>query len=395
MGGIWLVLHLDAKKRGTMEHQLVALARRLRDEGLPTTMVFARPPALFPGAELRALGVDLRHLDYTLPARRVAAQLWSWTKLERPSIVHFHFIHPYSPLVAAARLSGARVLIHDHLALTRASPLRSSLKLMRSLLLNDFFHERLAVSSFVAHTIRQLHHVPATRVSVIDNGVDTSRFDSADGSRIRDELKLGRSPLIVSVARLDDEKGGEWLLRAFPMVDPEAHLALVGEGPRLDAWRALSVKLGIAERVHFLGLRLDVEKILAASSVVVCPSVCDEGFGLAVVEGMAAGKPLVVTDSGPMPEIMGGAGLAVPKKDPTALANAIGTLLRNDLLRRKLGETGRLRARSLYGMDRFVEQLLSVYRRHLNASSLGTRQAQAKKMYGSDPAYSAPSSRAN
>jgi glycosyltransferase involved in cell wall biosynthesis len=395
MGGIWLVLHLDAKKRGTMEHQLVAVARRLRDEGLPTTMVFARPPALFPGAELRELGVELRHLDYTLPAHSVAKQLWRWTNAERPWIVNFHFIDPYSPLVAAARLSGARVLIHDHIALKHGSALRSPFKLMRSLLLNDLFHERVAVSSFVAQTVRELHYVPAARVAVVENGVDTSRFESADGRWIQDELKLGKAPLIVSVARLDDEKGGEWLLRALPLVQREAQLAMVGEGPRLDAWRALSAKLGIADRVHFLGLRLDVERILAASSVVVCPSVCDEAFGLAVVEGMAAGKPLVVTDSGPMPEIMGGAGFVVPKRDPRALAEAIDTLLNNDLLRRKLGETGRLRARSLYGMDRFVEQLFSVYRRHLQANQAGTRQAPTENIARRDPVDSVPSSRAN
>ena len=375
MGGIWLVLHLDAKKRGTMEQQLVALARRLRQERIPTTMVFARPPAAFPGDALREAGVRLRHLDFARPPCRLARELWSWMRVEPPRIAHFHFIDPYSPLVVAARLAGARVLIHDHLALSRGDPLRAAWKGLRSLLLNGLFDERIAVSSFVARTIRDVHRVPAARLSVVDNAVDIARFESADGRGVREELRLGDAPLIVSVARLDDEKGGEWLLRALPHVGRGAHLAMVGEGPRLGDWRALCASLRISSRVHFLGLRLDVEEILAAASVVVAPSVCDEGFGLAALEGMAAGRPMVVTDSGPMPEIVEGAGLVVPKRDAPALAGAIDRLLRNDVLARKLGEAGRLRARTVYGMDRYVEQLMSVYRRHLLPAAGGRRAA--------------------
>lgn len=375
MGGIWLVLHLDAKKRGTIEQQLVALARRLRQERIPTTMVFARPPAAFPGDALREAGVRLRHLDFARPPYRLARELWSWMRVERPGIAHFHFIDPYSPLVVAAGLAGARVLIHDHLALSRGDPLRAAWKRLRSLLLNGLFDERVAVSSFVARTIREVHGVPAARVSVVDNAVDAARFEGADGRGVREELRLGDAPLIVSVARLDHEKGGEWLLRALPQVGRGAHLAMVGEGPRLGDWRALCASLGVASRVHFLGLRLDVEEILAAASVVVAPSVCDEGFGLAALEGMAAGRPVVVTDSGPMPEIVEGAGQVVPKRDARALAAGIDGLLRNDVLARKLGEAGRLRARTVYGMDRYLEQLMSVYRRHLLPSVGGRRAA--------------------
>jgi glycosyltransferase involved in cell wall biosynthesis len=66
-----------------------------------------------------------------------------------------------------------------------------------------------------------------------------------------------------------------------------------------------------------------------------------------------------------MPEIVQGAGLVVPKRDATSLGAAIDRLLRNEVLARKLGDAGRLRARIVYGMDRYVEQMMSVYRRHL------------------------------
>jgi glycosyltransferase involved in cell wall biosynthesis len=384
MGGIWFVLHLDAKKRGTMEQQLVALSRRLQRENIPTTMVFARPPAPFPAEPLREAGVQIRDVEFAQPAYRVGAELLSWLRADQPRIVHYHFVSPYSPAVAAGRLCGARVLVHDHLALSPSGAVRGACKGLRSLALNGLCDERVAVSSFVARTVRDFHHVPAARVSVVENGIDAARFERARGDRVRDELRIGTDPLVVSIARLDDQKGGEWLLRAVAQLSNHAHLALVGEGPRLEAWRALSESLGIAPRVHFLGLRQDCEEILAAASVVVAPSVCDEGFGLAAVEGMAAGKPVVVTDSGPLPEIVGGGGLVVPKRDAPTLASAIDRILGNGLLARKLGEQGHARARARYSMEHYVEQMMSVYRRHLSAGE--TERAPRRAAIGEEAA---------
>src|SRR5438105_1129878 len=99
-----------------MEQQLVALASRLRDAGVALTYVFARPPAAFPGEELRDLGVDVRALDFSRPAQ-AAARLAGWLHESRPQIVHFHFVDAYSPLVLAAKLSGAKVAVHDHLCI--------------------------------------------------------------------------------------------------------------------------------------------------------------------------------------------------------------------------------------------------------------------------------------
>ena len=143
--------------------------------------------------------------------------------------------------------------------------MREAGKRLRALFLNGLVHERVAVSGFVARTVRAVHRVAAGRVCVVENGVDASRFERADGCRVREELRLGDAPLVACVSRLDDEKGVEWLVRAIPRIGRGAHLALVGEGPRLPAWRALSESLGVAPRVHFLGLRQDVEEVLAAS----------------------------------------------------------------------------------------------------------------------------------
>jgi glycosyltransferase involved in cell wall biosynthesis len=371
--GVWLVLHLDAKKRGSMEQQLVALARRLREERIATTMVFARPPAKFPGEELRAATVDVRHLDWSSSVAS-SRQFASWMAIERPALVHFHFLDPYSRYVATAKMAGAKVIVHDHVCLVPRRGPRALLKRARGAALNRLVDLRAAVSGYTASMVREVHGVPPERVCVIENAVDLSRFRAIDGRAVRAELGLRREKLAVSVARLDEEKGGSVLLRAFALLEGEAHLALVGEGRGHAAWRELAARLGVSERVHFLGLRNDVEQVLAASDVVVVPSQWQEAFGLAVVEGMAAGKPVVVTESGAMPQIVGDAGLVVPRHDAVALAEALQRVFADETLARRLSLRGRRRAEERYGMDRYVDRTLEVYRRLL-AGRAGRRAA--------------------
>jgi glycosyltransferase involved in cell wall biosynthesis len=106
---------------------------------------------------------------------------------------------------------------------------------------------------------------------------------------------------------------------------------------------------------------------------VVVPSHWEEAFGLAVVEGMAAGKPVVVSRSGAMPGLVGDTGVVVPKRDPEALAGAIGALLDDPMRCARLGRAARARAQERYTMDRWLTQLLGVYERIL--PSLATKQA--------------------
>src|SRR5256885_17018118 len=179
-------------------------------------------------------------------------------------------------------------------------------------------------------------------------------------------------PLVVSVARLDEEKGGATLLRAMALVDQPAHLAMVGEGAQEASWRTLAGNLGLQGRVHFLGLRNDVDEILAAASVVVVPSEWEEAFGLATIEAMAASRPVIVTRSGAMPYIVGEAGMVVPRSDPRSLAQAIGKVISDRVFAQRLATAGRARVESHYSMDRYVEQMVEAYRPFLPDAGAGS-----------------------
>jgi glycosyltransferase involved in cell wall biosynthesis len=133
----------------------------------------------------------------------------------------------------------------------------------------------------------------------------------------------------------------------------------------MEKCKQLAHDLGVSDRVYFLGLRDDVENVYAAANVVVMPSLWDEAFGLCVVEAMAAGRPVVVTDSGAMPEIIanGDCGAVVPKADDVAMAAAISALLDNPERAAKVGNAARQRAITMYPIEKWVDALIKAYSR--------------------------------
>jgi glycosyltransferase involved in cell wall biosynthesis len=386
--GIWLVLHLNPRKRGSQEQQLVALARRLRARGTAVTYLFSSLPPEWLARELDALGVRVGRLDFARPLFAAAA-LYARLQRARPALVHFHFVAASSPLVVAARLAGARVIVNDHITLTRAydSALYEELKRLRDTAVGPLVALRLAVSPFVAESVVRFGHVAPGRIQIVENGVDVPRFARASGAGVKEELGVD-GPLVVCVSRLAREKGVDVAVRAWPRVGRGAVLALVGDGPLARELVELAARLGVADRVRLVGLRDDVERLLAACDVSIVPSSWDEAFGQAVAESMAAGRAVVVTQSGAMPELVGDSGLVVPRHDPAALAAAIDRLLADDELRRRLGREAQARARRLYDLPRWVDRMVAVYDRVAGA-------AEAQVGRGTPPSRAAAAGRAS
>ncbi|MCA1664871.1 MAG: glycosyltransferase family 4 protein, partial [Myxococcales bacterium] len=212
-------------------------------------------------------------------------------------------------------------------------------------------------------SVRNVEFCDEAKLTVIENGIDLSRFAAADGASLRAELRADAGRKIVGcVSRLAPEKGIEVLIRAMARVGRDALLLLGGDGPGVEDCRALAASLGLGDHVRLLGLRDDVERIYAAADVMVMPSLWDEAFGLVVVEAMAAGRPVVVTRSGAMPELVGdGRGVIVPKRDEVAMAGAIGRLLDDDSLRARMGQAARAHAAERYGMPVWVARIMAEY----------------------------------
>jgi glycosyltransferase involved in cell wall biosynthesis len=226
--------------------------------------------------------------------------------------------------------------------------------------------------SFVAGTPSWLEG--SARRVVIPNGIDVARVRAAaaasDGAAVRRELGLPADALVIgNVARLQPAKGHGYLLGAFARVladRPVSRLVIVGWGEDEAALRRRAADLGIAGRVLFLGKRQDVHRLLAAFDLFAFSSI-HEGQGIAILEAMAAGVPVVATAADGIPEMVrdGDTGLLVPPRDDPALAAAILRLAGDPALRARLTAAAARMVDSEYSVeaaaaryDQLYDQLL-------------------------------------
>ena len=201
------------------------------------------------------------------------------------------------------------------------------------------------------------------KVRLIYNGVDTVKAQYTDTSReIRDELGIPEDILLlVKVANLLPYKGHADLLDALSILTSnqrsKVHVLMIGRGyeDRSDL-RLKASELRLERHVSWLGSRNDVPELLEVADIGILAS-HEEGFSNAILEGMSAGLPMVVTDVGGNAEavIDGETGLVVPSKNPKALAAALEKLIFDTELRQSMGRAGRKRAQERFSLDSCVD----------------------------------------
>ncbi len=196
-----------------------------------------------------------------------------------------------------------------------------------------------------------------------------------EGQHIRQELGIGPDEFLVgNVGRLALQKGQRHLIAAMPLLlerVPRARAIIAGGGDLEDYLRDLANEMGVADRVHVLGPRKDVPALMHAIDVFVMPSIW-EGFGLVLLEAMAAGRPIVASRVATIPEVVadGESGLLVPAGDPLALATALAELAEQPELAVRMGEAGRERLRKQFSVEKMVGDTELLYRELLEERSL-------------------------
>lgn len=215
-------------------------------------------------------------------------------------------------------------------------------------------------------------HACGGRARVVFNGIDTREYvDLRTGTSVRDELGVSPSaPVVTTIGRIEPWKGQHVFLEAVPAIlraHPAARFLVVGGAAAnkpeyLEQLRARCAEMGLSDRVLFTGIRKDIPEILAASTVVVLPSVTPEPFGRAIVEAMLARKPVVATAAGgPLDIILEGeTGLLTPPGDSSALAAQVNALLADAHRAATMGEQARERALSHFALERVVEDMASL-----------------------------------
>jgi glycosyltransferase involved in cell wall biosynthesis len=202
---------------------------------------------------------------------------------------------------------------------------------------------------------------PTRRVEVIHNGVDTERFRPPDGARRDGPLR------IAAVGNLRPVKNHAMLLRACAALAArgvDLELSIAGQGPLRADLEALATSSGIAGRLRLPGHIPDVPEFLRGADLFVLPSDSEQNPN-ALLEAMATGLPCVATDVGGVGELLDGGrcGRIVPPGDIHSLAAAIGELLADESLRRRLGAAARQRACQEYHLEKMIAAYERLYRR--------------------------------
>ncbi len=227
----------------------------------------------------------------------------------------------------------------------------------------------VVVSEAVRHRLQDMTGFPPSQVRLIPNGVDLPwhRSDADDAQRLRRQLGVSPSDTLVgSVGRIASVKDYGSAIRALCEIAAKGlpvHLVLVGEGPERESLTMIARSLGLADRVHLVGQQLNVGAWLRAMDVYLNSSL-SEGMNLSILEAMAVGLPMVVTDVGENAQMVGGnnpCGLVVCSADSGALGAALLQLITNRTLRDGFRENAVRRHIDQYGAERMVRRYEDLY----------------------------------
>lgn len=366
-----VMLFTDSFIHGGTERQFVQALRLLDREKYDVRVgcLKRRGPFL---AEVEAMGLPVHEFPIT-SLKRWSTVVWfdrlmKFFKAERIDIVHaFDF---YTNLFAgiAAYLADVPVIIASRRELAGDR----SLAQQWGIRLACQFAGAVAANSRAAGSrLTGLFSEHPEKVRIVPNGINLDDFVAQKPAEdVRREIGAGRGTQLVGVlAALRPEKDLGTFLRAAAKVHrtaAEARFVLIGEGSERLKLEALARELGIAERVLFLGDRRDVPDLLHALDVFVLSSTT-ESFPNAVLEAMAARKPVVATRVGGTPELVedGVTGYLVPVSDPVGMAHRIVELLHDPAKRRAMGEAGRARAEREFSPGRMRQKLEELYDRLL------------------------------
>jgi glycosyltransferase involved in cell wall biosynthesis len=314
-------------------------------------------------------------------------QLWQFLRRSGYDIVHTHTSKPGFVGRLAAKAAGVRGIVHTvHGFAFHEESSRTAFRIYALLerIAAYACHRVVTVSEHHRRLALELKVAKESKVVAIPNGISPDRVKTdREREKLRKELRIEPgTAMLLSTGRLAEGKGLEYLLKSACLISTYCNvpfkIVYAGTGPFESSLKQLAVDLGLHEQVCFLGFRNDIADLLKASDIVVLPTL-HEGLSIALLEAMAAGKPIITTTIGSNLEATheGRAALLVPPKNAEALAKAISRFLRNSSLCTLKGA----KAKELFSQHYTEARMLDDYR------------TQYLKLLQTAPAYSAIRSR--
>ena len=294
-----------------------------------------------------------------------------------PEIVHLHNMHYFSPdhLEFLVEYKNHR---KKPLVLTAHNVWDDELW-EKMLAFKDEWDHVIAVSEFIKKELIR-YGFDGDKITTVHHGIDTERFKpgvSTDNPYAKREFFKGKK-VIFHPARMSFAKGSDYAVKAFTQVQkvfPDTVLVMAGTSKTVD-WGGVQQKEvreimnlveenGLHDKVYvqFFNWQ-EIHWMYEIADICIYPSSFEEPFGLVMLEAMASGKPIVVTESGGMPEVVldGLNGFVIPKRKPEILAEKLTLLLKDEGLRRKMGETGRKLAEEKYTVKVMTDNTEKAYR---------------------------------
>ena len=368
------LLHVVGGSRfGGVASIILGLGKVARAEGWQVDVLTTDP--VFQQA-VRQHGLGLVNLDVI---RREIRPLWDlggllrlckFLRREPYHIVHTHTSKGGFVGRLAARLAGVPIIVHTvhGFAFHEGSPV--SIRLFYSALeriASRWCDRIVSVSEFHYEWAIQLGICSPHKIVAIPNGIaEVGRNQEVELAELRRQLGARTGDLVIlSMARLAADKGVEYLIEAAAMLPRTGRLTrivIAGDGPSRERLERLANRLGVTDRVIFVGFRKDIGDLLAACDLVIVPSL-REGLSISLLEAMAAGKPIIATSIGSQREVASHGEMAwlVRPADPLSLSEGILRVGGDQVLMARLGTNARVVYENYYTENRMLQAYMQLY----------------------------------
>ena len=353
----------------SQEDRHLLLCQALTDRGVRPILAYARN--LKPEHEERFRGagavvVEANYAKGLLEYNRTLRKAFSDYDITAAHIVFYDYFSAVPWLTRLNRVPNIIYEMQNSGVFTATSWKRAALQL-RTKLMTRPMTRVIAISEFVKQQLISAG-IDEQKIAVRYLGVDTARFVPDRNARREwaERFQIKPDEVILStVSYLRPFKNPHIIVEACGLLAKRGvpfRLIVAGGGELLEGLKIQSEKLGVADRIHWLGDWPDPKSLLQASDMFVLASV-GEAFGLVLAEAMACGAPVIGSNAGSIPEVVedGRTGLLATPLDPHSFAEQIEKLVRDPKLRRKMGEQAIDRVRSNFTMDRAVAETLRFY----------------------------------
>lgn len=347
---------------GGSERHLLALLPALAEAGADVRFLGLDDPSGAPEPfyeKLVSAGIPYERLPCPRDVDPVLAYRVATTiRRLAPGLVHTHLAHADLYGAVGAVAAGAALVSTKH----NDDPFRARGFRHAERALARRSARIVCITAALARFCEERVGLPPSKLRVIHYGLDQppAAWGAPGGPELPPDERV-----VLAVCRLDAQKGLDVAVRALAAVretEPRVTLVVLGEGPLRQRLEQLAAELGVAEAVHLPGRVGDVAAWLRRAELLVHPARW-EGFGLALLEAMLCGTPVVASAVSSIPEIVldRETGLLVPPDDADALAASVLELLRDRPLAAALGAAGQARARAEFSVARMAERTLAVY----------------------------------